>query len=521
MPSTLNADSGAVSGSAGLKSSADSSGVLQLQTNGTTAVTVDASQNVGVGVTPASWYSTARAIQMGTTGSVFGRTGNELVGVASNAYNDAVSSTSYKYIASGNFATNYLQTTGQHQWFVAPSGTAGNAITFTQAMTLDNGGRLGVGATSISAQLHVRNANGNNGLGSDNTGMALVESTFVGASANANASFVAKNYYGYGQFMQWQELGMRIGSRATANGGTGTLVFTYGNDAAGMTLSGSQGNLGIGVTPKTWDSGSKALQIGASGALWCRTSDNLYILSSNAYFDGSTDRYIAAGYASRMYQNGSAFTFQTGGLGSADAPISFATVLTINSSASATYSMQMQNDSGHASMGTTNSCWMYLSSGQIRIIPRYANGTVSDNVIDLGDGGSRMRVIYAGTGSINTSDANEKQDIQEFTDAEKRVAVKIKALFKTYRFKDAVVEKGDDARIHVGVIAQEVRDAFTSEGLDAHRYALFCSDTWYTLNNKDLKENGERFTADDEGAVEKTRLGIRYSELLSFVISAL
>jgi hypothetical protein len=46
MASILNADDGVVSGSAGLKSTADSSGVLALQTNGTTAVTVNASQNV-------------------------------------------------------------------------------------------------------------------------------------------------------------------------------------------------------------------------------------------------------------------------------------------------------------------------------------------------------------------------------------------------------------------------------------------------------------------------------------------
>jgi hypothetical protein len=45
MPSIVNSDNGAVSGSAGLKYSSDGSGVLALQTNGTTAVTVDASQN--------------------------------------------------------------------------------------------------------------------------------------------------------------------------------------------------------------------------------------------------------------------------------------------------------------------------------------------------------------------------------------------------------------------------------------------------------------------------------------------
>jgi hypothetical protein len=52
MASIITADTGAVSGSAGLKSSADSSGVLALATGtGTTAVTIDASQNVGVGTT--------------------------------------------------------------------------------------------------------------------------------------------------------------------------------------------------------------------------------------------------------------------------------------------------------------------------------------------------------------------------------------------------------------------------------------------------------------------------------------
>jgi hypothetical protein len=51
MASTINADNGAASGNAGLKYASDGTGVLALQTNGTTAVTVDASQNVMVGST--------------------------------------------------------------------------------------------------------------------------------------------------------------------------------------------------------------------------------------------------------------------------------------------------------------------------------------------------------------------------------------------------------------------------------------------------------------------------------------
>jgi hypothetical protein len=136
-----------------------SAGALALQTNGTTtAVTIDTSQNVGLGVTPTTgWYSTAKAIQMGTTGAVFGRTGNEIVGLTSNAYNSALATTTYRYIAGGNYATNYLQTTGQHQWFNAGIGTnAGDLISFTQAMTLNASGGLqtlntiGVGNTTPS-----------------------------------------------------------------------------------------------------------------------------------------------------------------------------------------------------------------------------------------------------------------------------------------------------------------------------------------------------------------------------------
>jgi hypothetical protein len=54
-----------------------------------------------------------------------------------------------KYVVTGP-ASQYVQNQGVHQWFNAPSGTAGNAISFTQAMTLDASGNLLVGTTSAS-----------------------------------------------------------------------------------------------------------------------------------------------------------------------------------------------------------------------------------------------------------------------------------------------------------------------------------------------------------------------------------
>ena len=150
-----------------------------------------------------------------------------------------------------------------------------------------------------------------------------------------------------------------------------------------------------------------------------------------------------------------------------------------------------------------------------------------DNNMNLGSGSKRWIQVYAVSGTINTSDANTKQDIADLDDAERRVAVRIKGLIKKFRFKDAVIEKGNAARIHVGVIAQEVRDAFTAEGLDATRYGLFCSDTWWE-REEDVYQPFNETTVRKvvvhktpvEGGVEKTRLGVRYDELLAFVIAA-
>ena len=138
-------------------------------------------------------------------------------------------------------------------------------------------------------------------------------------------------------------------------------------------------------------------------------------------------------------------------------------------------------------------------------------GDNNDNDVDLGKSGVRWKTVFAGTGSINTSDENEKQSIQPLTSSEMNVAKRLSALFKKYKFNDAVEQKGDNARTHTGIIAQDVQQAFTDEGLDASNYALWCSDTWYQDANGDIKHEPT------EGYVEKTRLALRYSELFSFI----
>jgi hypothetical protein len=141
----------------------------------------------------------------------------------------------------------------------------------------------------------------------------------------------------------------------------------------------------------------------------------------------------------------------------------------------------------------------------------------TDNTQTLGSSFLRWSVVYAGTGTINTSDEREKQDIKDLSALEKEVAIGIKGLIKSFRFKDAVANKGDKARIHFGVTAQQVAEAFRIVGLNPDDYAMFCYDEWEATEAVINKEGNEVYPAQPAG----NRYGIRYDELLAFVISAL
>jgi hypothetical protein len=94
---------------------------------------------VGVGVTPSAWQSTFKAVEVGFGGSISGRTNSNQMYIGTNNYVNASSNYAYK---NSDYATNYAQYNGAHMWSTATIGTAGNAITFTQAMTLDASGKL-------------------------------------------------------------------------------------------------------------------------------------------------------------------------------------------------------------------------------------------------------------------------------------------------------------------------------------------------------------------------------------------
>jgi hypothetical protein len=110
---------------------------------------IDASGNVGIGVTPSPWGSDTDAIQLG--GSNFGTfAGNLRTLLMANAYWDG---TDFKFVNTGLKAFQYRQSAGteNHEWYASSaSGNAGDNITFNQLMTLDASGNLGVGLIPTS-----------------------------------------------------------------------------------------------------------------------------------------------------------------------------------------------------------------------------------------------------------------------------------------------------------------------------------------------------------------------------------
>ena len=367
------------------------------------------------------------------------------------------------------------------------------------------------------------------------------------------------------------------------------------NDPNGaITVDG--GNVGIGLTPSSWWSGMKAVETQASsGGVFASASVNGHFLT-NAYYDGSNWKYKNNGSAEYYSQTGGTHQFLNVSSGSADGNITWSERMRID--ASGNLIIGSATAGGVTSGGkfyTTPSEGMYVASsnnpagyfnrtgndgpvveirknnsevGRISVVgdsiifgrgdtalafndsldaiyPIHTNGGPRDNAIDLGRSNVRFDDIYATNGTIQTSDYNEKQDIASLTATEMLVGKRISALFKTFRWKDSVAEKGDNARTHTGVIAQDVQAAFTAEGLDAGDYALFISNTWWehdvdvpaveavaevtdedgnvtteAVEAVDAYTRTDNYDTEDEapeGATSKTRLGIRYPELLSFV----
>ena len=198
---------------------------------GVESMRIDASGNVGIGVTPSAWGSGFKALQLNSQTGLFGSADSTFL--QTNAYINSAGTNIY--IGTG-FATRYRQDGGVHQWHTAASGTAGNTISFTQAMTLDASGNLGIGTTSPTRKLDVRQAYTADTIvaqiGNTNNGNGATPVATIFDFTEANGTSVS-----------------RISSIYTQSTGKTDLAFgTYNGGLAEKMRLDSSGNLLVGTT---------------------------------------------------------------------------------------------------------------------------------------------------------------------------------------------------------------------------------------------------------------------------------
>jgi hypothetical protein len=129
-----------------------------------------------------------------------------------------------------------------------------------------------------------------------------------------------------------------------------------------------------------------------------------------------------------------------------------------------------------------------------------------DNVSNLGTASVRWKEVFAVAPAINTSDEREKTFLV-IENAERSAALEIKANLRKFKFNSAIEKKGDKARIHFGVAAQQIGSIMRSHNLDPNAYGFFCYDEWDSNENLNI-EAGNRY-------------GVRYEELLCFIMAAI
>jgi hypothetical protein len=221
--------------------------------------------NLGLGVTPSAWASGYKAFEFGNsstkTGALFSNGVNDTWFV-SNAY---FNGTNWIYKATGN-ATGVEQAVGAHKWYYAASGTAGDAITFTQAMTLDASGNLGVGTTSPYSTLSV------SGSITLQKNASNVIQSYTG-SAYTNLSYDAAIHV-------WSTSGSeraRIGSDGTFAIGTTGALNADGNLAVAGSIGTGQGAANTVAQINIWETTS-----GNKAGLWfgAMTNSNVGVIGS-------------------------------------------------------------------------------------------------------------------------------------------------------------------------------------------------------------------------------------------------
>ena len=370
--------------------------------------------NLGLGVTPSAWGGSRLAFEMGSGSLIYPAT-NAVFQLAQNAYYGA---SGWTYKASTN-ASIYSQDTGKHIWYTAPSGTAGNAITFTQAMMLDASGNLGVGTSSPSSRMHIANA-GDVSFRAQNTAASTVG--LLGADVNgAYAGAFSNN-----AFVLYTNSTERARIDSSGNVLVGTTSPLFSSAGRGnITLNGTSDSiLTFGIA------GSSAGYIYSnSGFLEVNANGSRYI----TFYTNSTER-------ARIDSSGNVL------VGSTTTPTAnfYGLYVKSTTSASTDWGFWVNNSS-------SNSAFRIRNDGYVNSVTTYSNTSAS---------AANMYIDSQGYIYRSTSSLKYKTDVQ---DAVHGLDDLMKLRSVTYKQKTENATTDIPLTVFGGLIAEEVHEAGLTE----------------------------------------------------------
>lgn len=207
---------------------------------------ISPSGNLGLGVNPQSWGSNWKSMDLAGGGRLYTTSGTGTHGLCFNGHNN---NTNWVYQFSTVASRFELQNTGVFAWFTAPSGTSGNAITFTQAMTLDSGGSLLLGTTSSPTGTKIGSIVKLGGVSVEGTNYINVSTTPVALarSIGTGALFFVAGYNTTGGAQGWWLVASTGASVATviASGNNTLLTVAFTQVSGVLNMNTTSGTVAV------------------------------------------------------------------------------------------------------------------------------------------------------------------------------------------------------------------------------------------------------------------------------------